>query len=235
MDTAVVRDGLRILQKNGERIIIASFYGNNRPPEYLEYQKKVFAHLGIPINHVFADFPQRSHGAAINGFVSRIDGEYDYLFLFDTDAVPLRRDFIDITYDKVRDKRTVFGAAQQSNHIRVNDTFNHIYAGPCAFAISRQMYVELGRPTFAGTGRSDCAEEITWHAEGLGYNVCVMFPSHVHERKWQLGNGHHFGIGTTYGDCVFHAYIQTEERSKRLFVETCERILAGKQDSGDGR
>jgi hypothetical protein len=223
----IERDGLKILRVNGESIVIAAFYGSNRAPEYLEYHQKVSAYLRIPINYVLADFPRCSHGSAVNRFLAQIDPDYDYFILFDIDAVPLRSDFVDIAFDKIRDKRTVFGAAQQSNHISVNNTTNHIYAGPCAFAISRAMHVGLGRPTFAETRRSDCAEEITWRAEELGYNVCFMFPSHVHEKRWQLGNGHQFGIGTTYGDCVFHSFVPTDDKSKRLFVEKCERILAG--------
>ncbi|MBI4327977.1 MAG: hypothetical protein HY674_22330 [Chloroflexi bacterium] len=222
-------ENLKVLNKNGDRIVIAAFYGNNRPPEYLEYHRKVFAHFGLPINHVLADFSRCTHGSAVDGFLKAVDAAYDYFVLFDTDAVPLRSDFIDMAYDKTRDKRTVFGAAQQSNHIYVNNTVNHIYAGPCAFAISREMYVGLGRPTFSNTRRSDTAEEITWRAEEAGYSVCCVFPSHVTEKRWQLGNGHHFGIGTTYGDCVFHAFVPTDEKSKTLFIQTCEEILVRTQ------
>ncbi|MBI4657885.1 MAG: hypothetical protein HY735_03380 [Verrucomicrobia bacterium] len=225
MKNRIVRQGLRFLEKGGERLLVVAFCGNNRPPEFVEFQQKVFAHFNIPINHLFADFPNCSHGEGIDRFVATINDGCDYLLLFDTDALPLRRDFIDIAYDKIRDKRTVFGVAQQSNHIAVNGTVNHVYAGPCAFAISRKMYIGLGRPTFAETPRSDCAEEITWRAEELGYTICLMFPSHVHEKRWRLGNGHQFGIGTTYGDCVFHAFAQAEEESKQLFLQKCEEIL----------
>lgn len=224
---------LKILNRNGERIIIASFYGKNRSSDYVEYHQRVFSHLDIPINYVLADFPRCTHGAAIDAFLASIGDVYDYFVLFDTDAVPLRRDFIEIAYDKIRDKRTVFGAAQQSNHISVNGSTNHIYAGPCAFAISRAMYIALGRPTFSETCRSDCAEEITWHAEERGFNVCVIYPSKVIEQRWELGNGHYFGVGTTYGDCIFHSFVQSDDRSRALFVETCKDLLAREPSSAE--
>ena len=217
---------LKVIPRNGERILVASFYGTNRFPEYMDYHRKIFARFDIPINHVSIDFSRSSHGSAVDDFLKSIDGEYDYFVLFDIDSIPLRPDFIETAYAKVRDKRTVFGAAQQSNHIHVNNSLNHIYAGPCAFAISREMYEALGRPSFQETWRSDAAEEITWRAEELGYTVCFIFPSHVHEKRWQLGNGHQFGIGTTYGDCVFHAFVPTDVKSKELFIKKCEEVLA---------
>jgi len=217
--------GLEVIEKHGERILVCSFYGSNRFSEYVEYHQRVFSHFKIPINHVNVDFSRYGHGSAINAFLDHIDNLYDYLILFDTDAVPLSGYFVDIAFQKIRDKRTVYGMAQQSNHIRVNNTFNHVYAGPCAFAISREMYIGLGRPSFLETPRGDCAEEITWRAEELGYSVCTVFPSHVHEVRWQLGNGHKFGIGTTYGNCVFHAFCQMEENSANLFIRKCEEIL----------
>jgi len=225
-DSVSIPENLRILEKNGERLLIATFYGENRPPEYAEYQQKVFDHFGIPLNQILADFSRCTHGDAIDDFLAKVEGSHDYLVLFDIDAIPLRHDLVEIAYDKIRDKRTVFGAAQQSNHIYVNGSVNHIYAGPCAFAISHEMYVALGRPTFGMTPRGDCAEEVTWRAEELGYNVCFMFPSHVQENLWRLGNGHQFGIGTTYGDLVFHAYLPANERSKQLFLGQCKRIIS---------
>ena len=213
------------LKKSKERIVVAAFCGDNRPSEFAEHQRKVFDHFRIPINQVFVDFSEFNHGTAVDAFLSRISRAYDYFILFDTDAVPLRGDFIDLAYEKIRDKRTLYGLAQQSNHIPVNGSTNHVYVGPGALAISRELYVALSRPSFAGTGRSDTAEELTWRAEELGYTVALVFPSRVQRRLWDLGNGHSFGIGTTYGDCIFHAFAQNDRHSKKLFLDICKSIL----------
>ncbi len=217
---------LQALEHAGERVVIASFYGANRGARLADAQRRVFERFGWPINQVEVEFPRCTHGFAVDRFLTELGGDYDYFMLFDIDAVPLRSDFVNVAIDKIRDQRTVFGPAQQSNHIVVNDSVNHLYAGPSAFAISRKMYEALGRPTFDGTARSDCAEEITWRAEEQGYTVCLIFPAHVHERRWQLGNGHAFGIGTTYGDLVFHAFLPGNPTNERLFIEQCERLLA---------
>ena len=224
---------LKFLKRHGERILIASFFGNNRPCKFVEFQQKVFSNFGFPVNHVLTDFSRYGHGSAIDCFLRKVGRAYDYFILFDTDAVPLKPDFIKVVYDKIRDKRTLFGIAQQSNHIFVNSSKNHLYVGPGALAISRELYFRLGRPTFSDTHRSDTAEELTWSAEKLGCTVALIFPSHVHHRLWDLGNGHFFGIGTTYGDCVFHAFCPLQDRSRRLFARKCKQIL-GKRRAGRG-
>lgn len=216
---------LQFVQIAAERVVVAAFCGENRPFEFAEHQRKVFEHFGISINQVFVDFSQFNHGTAVDEFIRRIGRAYDCFMLFDTDAVPLRADFITQACEKIRDNRTLYGLAQQSNHIAINGSTNHVYVGPGALAISREMYVALGRPSFAGSRRSDTAEELTWRAEELGFTVALVFPRHVHRRLWDLGNGHTFGIGTTYGNCIFHAFAQNDPQSKRLFLRTCKWIL----------
>ena len=220
---------LKVLRKGSERIVVAAFCGTNRPAQFARYQEKVFEHFGIPLNQVLVDFSRLYHGPAIDEFLRKIDRAYDHFILFDTDAVPLKRGFIDLAYEKIQDGRTLFGLAQQSNHIYVNNSKNHVYAGPGAFAISRKLYVRLGRPSFAETSRSDTGEELTWKAEELGCTVALIYPSHVHQRIWDLGNGHFFGLGTTYSNCVFHCFLQGKRRSQSLFVNKCKAILASRR------
>lgn len=223
---SVRTSGLQIIERGNERVVVASFCGNNRPPQFARYQQKVFNFFRIPLNQIQVNFSRVYHGPAVDVFLDRIDGAYDYFLLFDSDAVPLKPDFLELTYNKIRDGRTLFGLAQQSNHIYVNNSKNHLYAGPGALAISRKMFLRLGRPSFAETHRSDTAEELTWLAEEGGYTVALMFPSHVHQRIWDLGNGHHFGLGTTYSNCVFHSFLQNKPASRKLFVAKCKSILA---------
>lgn len=220
---------LKVLQKKQDRIVVAAFCGTNRTHQVARYQQRVFDQFAIPINQVLVDFSRFYHGTAIDAFLKKIELAYDYFLLFDSDAVPLRSEFVDTAHEKIRDGRTLFGVAQQSNHIFVNNTKNHLYAGPAALAISRRLYVRLGRPSFAHTNRSDTAEELTWRAEELGYTVALMFPSHVHQRLWDLGNGHSFGLGTTYSDWVFHAFLQGKRESRTLFVNTCRAVLSGRR------
>jgi hypothetical protein len=51
-----IPEPLRIIEQGGERILPVVFCGENRFPEYLSYQRRVFTHLEIPINHVVTDF-----------------------------------------------------------------------------------------------------------------------------------------------------------------------------------
>jgi hypothetical protein len=144
--------------------------------------------------------------------------------------------FVDEIIDKIKDGNTVFGGAQQSNHIDVNNSKNHLYASLSFFSISSEIYKKLNLPSFESNSRGDVAEEIAWLVEEKGYNLCLSFPSSFIETTeeeqnkygvppfWNLGNGHKFGLATTYGDYVFHATMQLLPRSTELFIEKCNEI-----------
>ena len=112
-----------------------------------------------------------------------------------------------------------------------------MYASLSFFGISSAIYTKLGFPSFESNHRGDVAEEIGWMIEEKGHNLCLSFPSSFIETTteeqqkygvpafWDLGNGHKFGLGTTYGDYVFHATMQSVPRSTDLFVEKCIEVL----------
>jgi hypothetical protein len=74
--------GLKLVKGGAERILVAAFCGNSRPPELADYQRRVFAHFGIPLNHILVDFARFTHGAVIDYFLTKIGALYDYLVLF---------------------------------------------------------------------------------------------------------------------------------------------------------
>lgn len=210
----------------GSRLAIISLYGSNRPTTIVDWQKKVFDHFDITLNQINCGSFGQSHGWFLDRVVERTIDQWDYLMTFDMDAIPLRPDFIGHIWDKIRDNRTLFGGAQQSNHVLVNDTAQHVYVSPCFLAISRDLYLKLGRPTFDHTSRGDCAEELTWRVKERGFNLGLVYPSKVVDPCYPLDNGLHFGQGTTYGDLAYHNFCQDRADSEAMFVGKCKETLA---------
>lgn len=229
-----------------ETMAIICFYGDGgrskeeieRHSKVMKSHQKVFRHYNIPINYIYHDFNRTGLGTALDYYAGQVLSNYvDYILHIDIDCIPLRRDFYQVIFDKLKDKKTVFGMAQQSNHIYVNNNKNHVYCGSSGFAISSKLYRELGSPSFQYTDRGDICEEITWLAESNGYNLCLVFPNKFYEttdeeqknygvsKYYDLGAGHKWGLGSTFGDIYFHATMQSVPRSTDIFLEKCEEIL----------
>lgn len=232
--------------KTNEKCLILAVFGDggrsqeeiNRHKIVMEYQEKVFNKFKIPLNRFYHDFNYSGMGPKITEIVKNLANDLDYFIILDIDICPLKENFIDEIIDKLKDKKTLFGGAQQSNHIEVNNSKNHLYASLSFFGISSELYKKLNYPSFQYNHRGDVAEEIGWLVEENGYNLCLSFPSSfvpttLEEQAkfgvpeyWNLGNGHKFGLGTTYGDLVFHATMQALPRSTEIFVDKCKQIIS---------
>lgn len=237
---------IQCINKNGENIVIACFYGSNRDQEVTQWHQKVFNHFKIPINYVLCPFPGISHGQAIDLFIQNTINFVDYYILLDNDMLYLKKDFVDIIYDKIKDKETLFGGSNQSNHLSnlLGTDYNHPYIGAAGMALSKELYLKLGCSSFDTDGKnSDTGERITYACERLGYSSCMMWPSDVvglteeECKEYGVALKHakskvgcfYFGLGTTYGnDFAFHAMCQNVPRSKKLFVDKCKQILSKK-------
>jgi hypothetical protein len=196
-------------------VLLVSFFMSNIPPEALTMQRKIFNLFDLPLRQVLF---LKTHPEAIDKILKNVTG-YDYLIALDLDAVPLTNCCVPKLLFNVDYYGGVVGIAQQANHLHRN----HPYAGPACFAISMDVYSKLGSPSFNNTARSDVGEELTWRSHEAGIPVCLLWPTHVEEPKWRLGNDKEFGLGTTYENEVYHAF-ETRFSSQR-FITRCKSIL----------
>jgi hypothetical protein len=211
---------------DGSRIAIITLFGSNRPTTIVDWQKKVFDRFDIALNQIDCGQFGQSHGWFLDRVVEQTITQWDHLITFDMDAIPLRPDFLPLVHEKIRDGRTLFGGVQQSNHIVVNGTAQNVYVSPCFLAMSSDLYLKLGRPTFDHTPRGDCAEELTWRVKEQGFNLGLVYPSKIVDPCYPLDNGLHFGQGTTYGDLAYHNFCQDRANSEQMFVDKCKETLA---------
>lgn len=209
----------------GARLAIILPYGTNRPTSILDWQRKVFDLFGIALNQIECPFPAQSHGFFLDRIVEHTLDQWDYLIICEMDVIPLRPDFVRQVMDKIQDGRTLFGGVQQSNHIFINGTAQHVYVAPSFLCISKNLYEALGRPSFDHSPRGDTAEELTWRVKERGFNLGLVYPSKVVDPCYPLDNGLHFGQGTTYGDLVYHNFCQDRADSEQMFVDKCKETL----------
>ncbi len=213
-----------ILVPGGSRLAIITLYSASRTT-LIEAQRKVFDHFDITSNQIECPFPAQSHGWFLDRVVEQTISQWDYFIILDSDAIPLRADFVTQIWDKIKDGETLFGGAQQSNHIFVNGTTQHVYASSSFIAFSRNLFEKLGRPSFDHGPRGDCCEELTWRAKEKGFNVAIVYPSHVVDPCYPLDNGLHFGQGTTYGSLVYHNYCMNRPESEAMFIAKCAEVV----------
>ena len=225
---------LKLLNVDDEKVLISTFIGDNRDQEVFEFHQKVFNKYNIPINYIYAPFSQGiSYGSLIDKYVEISKSITDYFIFFDVDAIPLSENFIEVIYDKIRDKDTIWGISQQSNHIKKNGRIQHPYAGFSTCGFSKALYAKIGEPSFRETHRGDIGEELTWCCEEKGYNICLSYPTEFHElteeeikgsgnsKYWTVNNEIKYGLGTTFGGMFYHSFMQNVPRSKSIFIEKC--------------
>lgn len=226
---------LKLIQKNNENVLAVTFYGQNRNNTVLEAQKKVFEHFNFPVNYIEWPFHITGHGQAIQHLINQsIAAPIDYYLFIDMDAVALRKDFIDDIYDKIRDKKTIYGPSWTSNH----KSPNHVHAASCFIAFSRELYIKLGQPTMTDLiPRSDTGEELSYVASEKGYNICLVYPKSFCEltdeecketsnpKYWNLGGRLKYGLMTQYSDIFIHCGMQNIKRGNQLFIQKCKEII----------
>lgn len=241
-DNAMENKQIKIIECNGKKMAIFTVFDHrNRNPKVTEAHVRFHQQKGIAINYVQIDYRTINHGGIMNAILDELCQEIDYFVFLDNDALILSDDVLNVIYDKLKDGRTVFGGAQNSNHIHKNPT--HPFVQPSTFCISSSLYLSLGKPRL-GDGihaRSDTCEEVTWLCQERGYNVCLVYPSSYNKltdeecqssgnpKTWKLTETLRYGLGTTYGDLFFHAGMQTLPRSAEVFIAKCKSSLGKKE------
>ena len=230
---------------NKEKICIFTFFGDGgrqeqeirRHKSVMEWQQKVFNNFKFPINYVYNNFNYFDFGQALDSFTTATKDFVDYWVHFDIDAIPLYENVLQEIYDKIKDKKSLWGCASQSNHIFVNGTKQHAYCNSSTFGLAIDFYKKLGSPSFRHTNRGDMAEEITWKAQELGYTICLVYPQgydgvtpeEANQYKIapysDLDNGFKFGMGTNYANMIYHATMQIVPRSTDLFIQKCQETI----------
>jgi len=204
---------------------IVSFYMPNIPSSVLRAQAAVFAKFGQQIEQIPTSL---DHGPAIDQYIRH--SRFDVLIIFDIDCIPLHEHVIPEAIEIASSRLCVYGIRQKSFGDRD-------YVGPAFICFSYRTYKTLGCPSFRTIKRKgDVASQLTYRALLPGLQrfflkrppVEVQFldVTDVAVPKWPLDDGTQFGIGTNYGNKVFHAFqVSGDLLGKRLFLEKATQIV----------
>lgn len=227
---------LKLIEKNGEKILAICLHGANRNPELLEWHKKVMVDkFGLAINYIEAPFPGVSHGQMMNYVISQtIDSiKPDYYWFIDNDCIILKKECIDIMYDLVKRKSGIAGHVQNSNHKKnkVSNSVIHPYVSQAFIWFPAELYKKLGSPCMdhwsEGTNEygGDTAERLTLAAKKAGGIISLIYPSNVVLPNSPLDADLIFGMGNTFSDIIFHSMQQNNPEASKLFVQKCKEVL----------
>jgi hypothetical protein len=200
------------------KVRIISFNNGDLNPDLLKHQDLVFKKFGIPLEQIETKLP---HPEAIDHFLNT--EEWDILFLFDADCIPLNETVCSFGLRIVASNRMLYGASQRASHI----PNSIVYVSPCFMVLTRVVWEKMGKPSFKATERCDVAGEVTHAAIENDVECFMMFPSHVEKEMWPLIGNMKFGYGTTYGDSIYHAFESNANHgSTTRFIQKCQEVLA---------
>lgn len=158
---------------------------------------------------------------------------YDTILILDIDCVPLNLRALEYTFEQA-EKHILVGNVQRSNHIE-ND--KHVYPAPSCVCITREMFGDLGFPSFGPTNRGDIGEELSYIAEQKSIPIEMFIPSHYEtfpyqqSVPWDLNDElPKYGIGTTFvnsdGEELFYHLFQCRLNVfNQYFFDKCNKIL----------
>jgi hypothetical protein len=201
-------------------------FQDNIPPDVVASQAEVIRRF-LPAGCAFEPRRVGDHALGLDDYFR--DLRHEAYLVLDIDCIPLAGWVIPWFLDHAR-AGVLVGAAQRANPL---ENGGHIYAGPCAVAFSRATFERLGRVSFLATERADIGEELTYGCERLGIPVSLLWPTEVTTPKWTLLPDVLFGLGTTYGGAVYHAFEIRMGHTVGMFLEKCREVLATARGCSD--
>ena len=210
------------------KITAHTLHWDNIDPRILQSHKKVMDKFELPVSYTTANVP---HGHWMNHICTNLDS--DVFVFFDADCVPLDRAIVNESINYATANNSFIGIAQASNHI---PPFNHVFAAPAFFVITKPCYESLGRPSFSENQRSDVAEEISHVADQIKKKYRCLYPTRydgipLEGEPWRLSNYGYFGIGTLFADRIYHLYQGRLNQNVELFIKRCDQIVNGNFDT----
>lgn len=201
------------------RMAVISVYQDNIPQAIRAAQANVVARW-LPVGCEFVQRLVSHHALGLDEVLSEYR-RYEACLILDIDCIPLQEWAIPWFLENAL-AGTLVGCAQRANHLQNG---NHIYAGPCALAFSREVFDRINRQSFGATERSDVGEEITRACEANNIPITLLWPTDVEQRKWNLTAEREFGLGTTYGDLFYHAFEISKGTTCDQFLRKAEEVL----------
>ena len=156
---------------------VISFHMGNARADVLDWQRRVFHRLGVPLQQIRRPCP---HGTFLTDSLRQRVDSCDAVVFFDIDCIPLRPEVTARCAEAACRRRIVIGCAQQANHYEARKYWHWhnqqgwptrasqrlrragrrilgmqnppyrdplIYAGPCFLVVPTSVYRAVGQPS----------------------------------------------------------------------------------------
>ena len=198
---------------------VFSLYWDNIDDRIVAYQREVMLHHGIPIQQHRIN--GLDHGAWMDWTIRR---NSELVLFMDVDCIILNRNKA-FKYIEMATNGSLVGNVQATNHMG-HDIAQKLFAAPSFLCVHKEMWTKLGKPSFKPTPYGDVAQLVTdtWKY----HNVPVEYLSvtNFEVPKWDLPSApQSYGIGTTFGDCVYHLFESRESSHIDRFLSKCGEVL----------
>ena len=195
----------------------------NVDPKIVKAHKETCEHFGMNVNYTCETI---EHGLWMDNIMMSSIAEAK-LFI-EIDCVPTNKEIVDKAIGFALNNKSMVGIAQVSNHIA---PYSHIYAAPAFLAISRDIWDDMGRPSFCTNENCDTAENVSYAAEIYKVKYKTLYPTHYFKEPeggaWDLHTYGKYGIGTHFEGGVFHLYQGRMLQNADLFYNVCKGIRNG--------
>lgn len=196
---------------------VFSLHWDNIDDRLVRYQKRMFDHFAIPMKQHRID--GLDHGEWMDWVLSYYD--LDAVLFADIDCVPLTQDVVRQSLDKAVNG-ILFGAMGCANHLDPN----RVFAAPFWCAINRHQWIGVNRPSAKASRVCDVGQNWTDTFGARGQKIELLSISDCEQPKWNMpGVPMAFGVGTTYGDAVYHLFESRLDQNVETFVRKCEATL----------
>ena len=216
---------------------ILSYYDKDMDKYLIDYHRKVMEKFKDIADYYPLSCPKGKdeviHYQGLDYGVAKLfDEGVENILILDTDCIPLSLYALEYTFNRSEDD-VLIGNAQRSMHI---DNDEHMYIGSPCLCLSKRIYEDFGRKTFAPDHiKADTCEYYSYYAEEKGCPMEIYMPkSYIRDDlgvKWDLGKGRgNYGIGTTYVndggvEMFFHLFNSSQLRYNAYFYDKCDEVL----------
>lgn len=157
---------------------------------------------------------------------------YENILILDIDCIPLSLEALNYTFNRASEK-VLIGNAQRSHHL---DNNKHIFIGSSCLCLNRDLYTDMGTPSFAPNKRGDIAESLTYICEERNFPLEIFEPQSFETspygiEMWELdGVMNPYGIGTIFQrhdkfPMFYHLFESRHNLHIDRFVNKCKSIL----------
>lgn len=198
---------------------VFSLYWDNIDERIVHHQKKIFDQFQIPIKQHRID--ALDHGEWMDWVMSFYD--QDVVLFVDIDCIPLTSGIVMQSLEKAA-KGILFGATGCANHLDPS----RVFVPPFWCAINRHQWVAVNRPSAKSNRFCDVGQNWTDVFVASRQKIEFLAVTGCEQPKWNLpGSPMAFGIGTTYGNAVYHLFESRTTVNIERFICRCNAVCEG--------